>query len=105
MGHVAYRTVGAGSPTADMDCLVVSLHGGVTGPYHLALQQHGQERIRRGSVSRRQQRQYDPVSQLLRSADHRPDCRIRGHNRHSRMGTANVSSIPKCLGGLPASIS
>ena len=99
MGRLALRAVAAGSPIAGMDRLVVSLHGGVTGAHRLALQQHGEERIRRGAISRHQQRQYGPVSQLLRSAYHRPDHRIRGRSRHSRMGTTNVSSIPKCLSG------
>ncbi len=98
VGHVAHRTVSAGSPIAGMDRLVVSLHGGVAGSYDLALQQHGEELIRRDSVSRQQQCELATVPELrftLGSAIHRPDHRIRGRDRHSRMGTTNVSSIQK----------
>jgi hypothetical protein len=57
MGHLAHRTVRAGSPISSMDRLAMSLLSGVTGSYRLDLQQHGEERIRRDSVSRHQQRQ------------------------------------------------
>jgi hypothetical protein len=102
---LALRAVDAGSPNARMDHLVVALHSSVTGSSRLAVQQHREERIRRGSVSRHHERHLAPVSELrftLGSAYHWPDYRIRGRNRHTSMGATNVSSIQKCLTGLAA---
>jgi hypothetical protein len=84
---------------------VVSLYRGVTGSYRLDLQQHGEERIRCGSVSRHRERQLAAISELrftLGSAYHRPDHRTRGRDRHSRMGTTDASSKQKWLIARPA---
>ena len=94
-GRLAHRTAGAGRPIGSMDRLVVSLHGVNAGPESLALQQHGQERLRRNAVPRHVKRQLALVSDLrfiLRSAYHWPDHRVRCDTRHSRMGATTVGS-------------
>jgi hypothetical protein len=100
MGHVAHRTVCAGTPISSMDRLAMPRHRCVAGSSRLGLQQHGEERIRRGCVPRHGKRRYFPISDLrfiLRSAYHRPAHHIRGRNRHSRVGATNVSSIQRRL--------
>lgn len=100
MGRLAHSSVGTSTQIADVDCLVVSRHGGNAGRDGLALQQHGQERLRCSSLSHHEQRHLATVSDprfVLRPACHRFDDDFGGRNSDTRVGAAKFSSVQKRL--------
>ena len=98
LGRVPLRAVDPAWPIRRLDRLVGAQHGGVPGAHHLDLQQHRQERLRRGDGARRDEPRLDwPVPglrskwvSLSRAADQRADHGGRGRDHRGRMGTTNA---------------